>query len=143
MCAKYLLHVISLKECSREEKKLNPKFTAQSLQPQQLLREVTTPPRQIKKFSLLTYYRYLLEINSLDDLADLIEVNTMALNALPLKYQAIRQSSITSHRGQLLLRLGKPEEGVQCLEKLYEIRSHDVPFNARESAWAANNVAME
>jgi tetratricopeptide (TPR) repeat protein len=83
-----------------------------------------------------------LEINSLDDLADLIEVNTMALNAMPPEEQSISlQGSLTSHRGQLLLRLGKPEEGVKWLKKSYEIRSYDVPFNPRESAWAANNAA--
>ncbi|PVH86783.1 NB-ARC and TPR domain protein [Cadophora sp. DSE1049] len=126
LCAKYLLHVISLKDCFREEKKLNPKFTALSL------------------YCSLnnSCQRYLLEINSLDDLADLIEVNTMALNTLPPEDQAISlQGSLTPHRGQLLLRLGKPEEGVQLLEKSYEIRSHNVPFSPRESAWAANNVA--
>ncbi|KUJ22180.1 uncharacterized protein LY89DRAFT_778484 [Mollisia scopiformis] len=126
LCAKYLLHVISLKDCFREEKKFNPKFTALSL------------------YCSLnnSCQRYLLEINSLDDLADLIEVNTMALNTLPPEDQAISlQGSLSSHRGQLLLRLGKPEEGVQWLKKSYEIRSHDVPFSPRESAWAANNAA--
>ncbi len=66
----------------------------------------------------------------------------MALNTLPPEDQAISlQGSLTSHRGQLLLRLGKPEEGVQWLKKSYEIRSHDIPFSPRESAWAANNAA--
>jgi hypothetical protein len=30
---------------------------------------------------------------------------------------------------------------VEWLKKSYEIRSHDVPFNPRESAWAAENAA--
>jgi hypothetical protein len=39
------------------------------------------------------------------------------------------------------MRLGKTEEGVKWLTKSYEIRSHDQPFNPRESAWAADNAA--
>jgi hypothetical protein len=31
LCAMYLLHVINLKDCFREEKKLNPKFSTLSL----------------------------------------------------------------------------------------------------------------
>lgn len=31
--------------------------------------------------------------------------------------------------------------GVDWLKKSYETRSHDVPFNPRESAWAAENAA--
>ncbi|KAG4440806.1 hypothetical protein IFR05_003734 [Cadophora sp. M221] len=91
LCAKYLLHVISLKDCFREEKKLNPKFTALSLycSSQKLLPAISLGNR------------------FLDDLADLIEVNTMALNTLPPEDQAIGlQGSLTSHRGQWLLRLG-------------------------------------
>ena len=95
----------------------------------------------IPQFSFLTYIRYLLEINAYEDLEDLIEVNRMALEALPPEEQIIGlQGSLTSHTGQMLVRLGKPEEGVQWLRKSYEIRSHDKPFNPRESAWAAENA---
>ncbi|KAH8587882.1 hypothetical protein B0O99DRAFT_694027 [Bisporella sp. PMI_857] len=41
------------------------------------------------------------------------------------------QGSLTSHTGQLLVRLGKS----------YEIPLHDEPFNDWESAWAAENAA--
>jgi tetratricopeptide (TPR) repeat protein len=86
--------------------------------------------------------RYLLEINAYTELKDLIEVNTMALSTLPQEDQTIGlQGSLTSHHGQLLIRLGKPAEAVKWLRKSYEIRSHDVPFNSRESAWAAENAA--
>jgi tetratricopeptide (TPR) repeat protein len=83
-----------------------------------------------------------LEINAYSELEDLIEVNTMALSTLPQKDQTIGlQGSLTSHRGQLLIRLGNPIEGVSWLRKSYEIRAHDVPFSPRESAWAAENAA--
>lgn len=86
--------------------------------------------------------RYLLELNSYEELADLAEVNTVALSTLVEDQQTITlQGSLTSHKGQLLIRLGQPEEGVEWLKKSYEIRSRDVPFNPRESAWAADNTA--
>lgn len=87
-------------------------------------------------------YRYLLEINAYTELDDLIQINRMALSTLPEEEQTIGlQGSLTSHTGQLLVRLGKPAEGVEWLRKSYEIRSHDVPFNPRESAWAAENAS--
>lgn len=86
--------------------------------------------------------RYLLEINSLEDLEDLIEVNFLALNTMPPEEQAVGlRSSLASHRGQLLQRLGRHEEGLMWLKKSYTIRSHDKPFNPRESAFAADNAA--
>jgi hypothetical protein len=91
---------------------------------------------------LLTNDSYLLEINAYTELQDLIEVNTVALSTLPKEDQSIAlQGSLTSHTGQLLVIIGKPSEGVEWLKKSYEIRSHDVPFNLRESAWAAGNAA--
>lgn len=78
----------------------------------------------------------------MDDLEDLIEVNTMALSSMPQEEQKISlQGSLTSHRGQLNLRFGKTEEGVKWLKKSYEIRSRDVPLKPLESAWAADNLA--
>lgn len=65
----------------------------------------------------------------------------MALITLPREEQSVGlQGSLTSHTGQLHVRLGKPSEGVEWLLKSYEIRSHDDPFNPRESAWAAENA---
>ena len=86
--------------------------------------------------------RYLLETSAYTDLEDLIEINTIALKTLPEKDQTIGlQGSLTSHTGQMLCRLGKTTEGVSWLKKSYEIRSQDVPFSPRESAWAAGNAA--
>ena len=86
--------------------------------------------------------RYLLEINAYSELDDLIQVNRIALSSLPKEEQTIGlQGSLTSHTGQLLVRIGKPVEGVEWLKKSYEIRSHDDPFNPRESAWAAENAS--
>jgi hypothetical protein len=86
--------------------------------------------------------RYLLELNSYDELADLAEVHTVALSTLAEEEQTIAlQGSLTSHKGQLLIRLGQTEEGVEWLKRSYEIWSRDIPFNPRESVWAAINTA--
>lgn len=90
----------------------------------------------------LIFGRYLLEINSLDDLEDLIKVNTLALSSMPKEEQTIGlRGSLTSHRGQLNLRIGKAEEGVKWLKESYEIRSHDITSKVVELAWAADNLA--
>lgn len=61
-----------------------------------------------------------------------MDVNTMALESLPESQRlAGLQGSLTSHKGQVLCRLGSPEKGVVWLKKSYEIRSHDVPFSPR------------
>lgn len=89
----------------------------------------------------LICFRYLLEINALTELNNLIQINTLVFNSLPKAEQTIGlQGSLTSHRGQLLVRLGKSVEGVEWLRKSYAIRFHDEPFNPRESAWAAENA---
>lgn len=94
------------------------------------------------QFLSLNKFRYLLELNSYEDLEDLAKVNSLAMSTLPEEEQIVSlQGSLTSHRGQLLVRLGKGVEGVEWLKKSYEIRSHDVPFHPRESAWAADNAA--
>lgn len=83
-----------------------------------------------------------MELNLYDDLEDLATVNTLALSTLPEAEQIVPlQGSLTSHKGQILVRNGKVKEGVKWLRKSYEIRLHDVPFNPRESAWAADNAA--
>lgn len=139
-CARYLQHVLHLKDCFREERKGNPTFTAPKTYcdlNNQCQRYLYPSPCLL----VLKSDRYLLEINAYEDLNDLIEVNRMALESLPLIDQAIGlQGSLTSHTGQLLIRLGNPAEGVKWLKKSYEIRSHDHPFNPRESAWAAENA---
>ncbi|KAI0099689.1 Tetratricopeptide-like helical [Nemania sp. FL0031] len=125
-CSVYLPHVLSLKDCFRDVLKECPGFAVR--------------PSYCDLNNACQ--RYLLEINAYSDLEDLIEVNTMALNTLSPESQTIAlQGSLTSHKGQLFIRLGRTEEGVEWLRKSYEIRSHDVPFNDRESAWAAENLA--
>ena len=89
----------------------------------------------------LTGNRYLLEINAYPELEDLIQVNTLALSSLAHEDQTIGiQGSLTSHRGQLLVRLGRASEGVKWLKESYNVRTRDIPFNPRESAWAAENA---
>lgn len=66
----------------------------------------------------------------------------MVFESLPPEHQTINlQGSLTSHRGQLLVRLGKPVEGVEWLRKSYEIRSGEIPLNLQEQAWAMENAA--
>lgn len=85
--------------------------------------------------------RYLLEISDYEELQDLIEVNTIALKTLPEEEQAVGLwGSLTSHKGQLLAIIGKPEECLRELEDSYNRRSGDVPFKPLESTWAATNV---
>ena len=89
----------------------------------------------------LTGNRYLLEINAYPELQDLIEVNTLAFSTLAQGDQTIGiRESLTSYRGQLLVRLGRVSEGVEWLKKSYNVRARDIPFNPRELAWAAENA---
>ncbi|KAF2009002.1 hypothetical protein BU24DRAFT_468404 [Aaosphaeria arxii CBS 175.79] len=125
-CAELLCHVICLKNCFREEMERNPEFRA----------------LQIYCDLNNSCQRQVDNLHSVDDLEDLIAVNSMALDTLPPEQQSIGlQGSLTSHRGQLNLRIGKTEEGVRWLRKSYEIRSQDDPFKPLESAWAADNLA--
>ncbi|KAJ8067172.1 hypothetical protein OCU04_004539 [Sclerotinia nivalis] len=68
--------------------------------------------------------RYLLETNSLPS-SD--KTNDML-------------SSVTSYKGQLLVRIGKASEGVDIQKRSYEIRTEGVPENPREVAWASENA---
>ena len=89
----------------------------------------------------LTGNRYLLEINAYPELEDLIQVNTCALGSLDHEDQTIGiRGSLTSHKGQLFVRLGRASEGVKWLKESYNVRTRDIPFNPRESAWAAENA---
>jgi hypothetical protein len=84
--------------------------------------------------------RYLIELNSYDELEDLLDVNALAFDTLPEEEQTVGlQGPLTSHRGQMLVRQGKADEGVPWLKKSYAIRSRD--NNPRELAWAAENAA--
>ncbi|KAK0610364.1 hypothetical protein B0T17DRAFT_499972 [Bombardia bombarda] len=126
-CAVYEPHVIALKDNFKKELVANPKFTV---------------PQAYCIMSNMCQ-RYLLELRSFEVLADLLDVNTMALATLRESEQTINiQGSLTSHKGQLLTHIGKAEEGVKWLRKSYDIRSRDVPFHPRESAWAADNLAV-
>ncbi|KAG8161020.1 hypothetical protein KVR01_009284 [Diaporthe batatas] len=129
-CAAILQHVLSLKDCFRKELAGNPAFKA--------LQGYYYQSTMLS----LTGSRYLLEINAYSELEDLIQVNTTALGTLSEVDRTINlQGSLTSHRGQLLVRLGSPHEGVNWLRKSYKVRSQLKPLNLRESAWAAENAA--
>ncbi|KAJ8132131.1 hypothetical protein O1611_g1492 [Lasiodiplodia mahajangana] len=125
-CAPYLKHVISLKECFRQEHASDSSFVA---------------TRLYCNLSNMCQ-RYLLELHNHAELQDLVAVNYLAIASLPQEQAVGLRASLTSHKGQSLVFVGKPEEGMEYLEQSYEIRRDDVPFDPRESAWAASNVAM-
>ncbi|KAH6626633.1 Tetratricopeptide-like helical [Chaetomium sp. MPI-SDFR-AT-0129] len=125
-CAVYFQHVMSLKDCFLQEKESNPKFTVL-----QAYCELSN-----------SCQRYLLELSSYEELESLVDANTIALSTLPEEQQTTGlQGSLTSHKGQLLVRIGKAEEGVVWLKKSYDIRGRAIPFNHGESTWAACNAA--
>ena len=83
-----------------------------------------------------------MELCSYEELDSLADANTIALSTLSEEQQAIGiQGSLTSHKGQLLMRIGRAKEGVVWLKRSYEIRGRDIPFKPLESAWAASNAA--
>ena len=138
-----LQHVLSLKDFFPRREKVEHSIhrTANLLRPQQCVPTVG-PCHTAYCCQLLTNGSYLLEINAYTELQGVIEVNTIALSTLPREDQSIAlQGSLNSHPGQLLVIIDKPAEGVKWLKQSYEISSHDVPFNLRESAWAAGNAA--
>ncbi|KAK0110116.1 hypothetical protein ONS95_002771 [Cadophora gregata] len=97
-CALFLPHVLSLKDCFREERKSNPSFPA---------------PRIYCELNN-TCQRYLLEINAYGELEDLIQVNNTTISILPRGESTIGlRGSLISHTGQLMIRLGRPSEGVE------------------------------
>ncbi|KAI1420538.1 NB-ARC and TPR domain protein [Xylaria sp. FL1777] len=127
-CSIYLPHVLSLKDSFCEERKSNAKFSA-----------------------LMLYcdlnnacQRYLIEINGYNDLLDLSEVNAMAIPTIPRQPHSIQvdlEGSLASHRGQVLARVGRFEEGIKQLKLSYDLFRTDQPRNLREEAWCAENLA--
>lgn len=51
------------------------------------------------------------------------------------------EGTLASHKGQLLARIGKPEEAVKYLKLSYDMFATDKPYNPRELAWCAGNLA--
>ncbi|KAJ3578368.1 hypothetical protein NPX13_g2192 [Xylaria arbuscula] len=127
-CSLYLPHVLSLKDSFREERKTDGKFSA-----------------------LMLYcdmnnacQRYLIETNGYNDLLDLSEVNAMALATIPPQPHTIKvdiEGSLASHRGQVLERIGRVEEGITHLKLAHDLFCTDQPRNLREEAWCAENLA--
>jgi hypothetical protein len=50
------------------------------------------------------------------------------------------EGTFASHKGQLLARIGNPEEAVKYLKLSYDIFATDRPYNPRELAWCAGNL---
>lgn len=87
---------------------------------------------------------YLLEINGYNDNLILFEVNALAMKTIPEQAHSVKvdlEGELASHKGQLLGRIGLPEKGIECLRLSYQIFATDEPYNPRESAWCAENLA--
>ncbi|KAI1313744.1 NB-ARC and TPR domain protein [Xylaria venustula] len=127
-CSIYLPHVLSLKDSFREQKKANSEFSA-----------------------LMLYcdlnnacQRYLIETNGYNDLLELSEVNSIALPTIPPQQWSVQtdlEGSLASHRGQVLARVSRTEEGIKQLKLAYDLYCKDQPRNLREEAWCAENLA--
>jgi tetratricopeptide (TPR) repeat protein len=75
------------------------------------------------------------------ELEDLLEVDQMALDTVPIEDQTNDMpSSITSYKGQLYVRTGKAIQGMEILKKSYDIRAGFIPEDIRETAWALENA---
>lgn len=124
-CRDLLPHVLNLKDQFRDEKTSTHTFTA---------------PWQFCDLNNLCE-RYLLEINLYKELEDLLEVDQMALDTVPIEEQTNDMpSSITSYKGQLYVRIGRATEGMEILKKSYDIRAGAIPEDVRETAWALENA---
>ncbi|KAF1961988.1 hypothetical protein CC80DRAFT_522601 [Byssothecium circinans] len=112
-CNRYLQHVINLKDCFKEEKKLCKTFKA-SWKFCELLKECQ---------------RYVYEANALDDLKDMCEVNLVAVEMLddPSRVADLI-ATIFSHQAQLAESTGEVQEAIELNKKGHEIRLHENPL---------------
>ncbi|KAI1122604.1 NB-ARC and TPR domain protein [Nemania abortiva] len=127
-CSLYLPQVLSLRDSFREELNENPKFSVLSL-----YCELNNACQ-----------RYLLEINSYNDNLALFEVNELALKTITVQSHSVRvdlEGGLASHKGQVLARIGLVNEAVNCLQLSYDMFATDEPYDPRESAWCAENLA--
>ncbi|KAF4551560.1 Hypothetical protein D9617_13g100610 [Elsinoe fawcettii] len=125
-CADHLQHVLFLRDCLEQEWKESHQIVA------------TATYCDLSN----ACQRYLIEVNSYDELQDLVSTNLKAIETLPESEQTVAlRGSLTSHQGQLLCRQHRLADGIKCLRRSYDIRKEDNPFRHEESAWAASNLA--
>jgi tetratricopeptide (TPR) repeat protein len=89
-------------------------------------------------------FSYLLEVNAFDNALDLIEVNTLAIATMPKQSHTVEvnlKGVLASHKGQILARIGRVEEGVKYLKIAYDTLATDEPFDPCNLAWEAENSA--
>ncbi|OBT61237.1 hypothetical protein VE03_09669 [Pseudogymnoascus sp. 23342-1-I1] len=112
-CNYYLQHVLNLKDCFKEMRKLSKDFKA-SWKFCELLKECQ---------------RYAYEANALRDLEDLCEVNLIAVNTLDNEDQtADLIASILSHQANMYECIGKAEKAIELNKRGYEMRLREVPL---------------
>jgi tetratricopeptide (TPR) repeat protein len=63
------------------------------------------------------------------------------ISSLTPAIQAELEGNLLSHKGQLLSKLGLGEESVECLKLAYKIFAGYDPYDPREAAWGAENLA--
>ncbi|KAK3379097.1 hypothetical protein B0T24DRAFT_610704 [Lasiosphaeria ovina] len=126
-CSLWVQHVIALKDGFKQERKRLPTF------------------RGCREFCelLVTCQRFILEQHAFPELADMVQVNEIALSTLdPADQTYDLLSSLPSHLGQMQARLGKSREALDSATKSRAIRLRDPEAEPREVAWAEHNIAQ-
>ncbi|KAJ8132115.1 hypothetical protein O1611_g1504 [Lasiodiplodia mahajangana] len=125
LCALCVPHVIALKNALKREIKRNPNFRAC-----REFCEVAT-----------TCERYLLEQHEFEELRDLSMANEQAI--LSLKGEdglTDMLSSIPSYLGQMYLRTGYQQKGLNCLNRSLQLRLEEKDGDEMEISWAQHNI---
>ncbi|RSL84309.1 hypothetical protein CEP51_004011 [Fusarium floridanum] len=124
-CSLYVQHIMALKDAFKEDHQQNPEFTAC-----REFCEVAT-----------TCERFLLEQHEFQGLQDLCAVNEDALSTLKGEQGLYdMRSSIPSYLGQMYLRSGYHQQGVDCLKRSLNIRVQEENGDEMEVSWAEHNL---
>ncbi|KAF5000627.1 hypothetical protein FDECE_11164 [Fusarium decemcellulare] len=124
-CSLYVQHIMALKDTFKEERQRNSEFAAC-----REFCEVAT-----------TCERFLLEQHEFQGLRELCAVNEDAISSLKDEEGLYdMRSSIPSYLGQMYLRSGYHETGVECLHKSLAIRLQEKNGDEMEVSWAEHNL---
>lgn len=143
-CAKYLQHVLSLNDQFCEQKRNDPSFSALTTycELNNSCQRHDFPKQPLLVCPADHKPRYLLEIDAHETLEELVQSSFLAMDCIPSDEKTIvMQGEIASHYGQMYCRTGKVDDGIKWLQDSYRTFSSEIPFNATESGWAANNLA--
>ncbi|KID94052.1 pfs domain-containing protein, partial [Metarhizium majus ARSEF 297] len=124
-CNRYLQHVLHLKDCFTDERRMSKTFKASS---------------QFCKL-LAQCQRFLYESNALTELESLCHVNLVAVNTLedgPQKNDL--KATIMTHQANLAESLGNAEKAIELNKGAYEIRLYENPLREVLLCYIANNL---